>query len=126
VAGFAGQPPAGSVRATASGGGVLSSRAAAQGTREGSRRRRRRARARPPIYGGARRRRRDAGPDGPRAGLRQRSGLGRASGSAQSGRVDFSFFPNLFLMRKQIPEKSRNCLKARKILRKSQKFQENS
>jgi hypothetical protein len=54
VAGFAGQPPAGSVRATASGGGVLSSRAAAQGTREGSRRRRRRARARPPIYGGAR------------------------------------------------------------------------
>jgi hypothetical protein len=105
---------------------VLSSRAAAQGTREGSRRRRRRARARPPIYGGARargglpRRRRDAGPDGPRAGLRQRSGLGRASGSAQSGRVDFSFFPNLFLMRKQIPEKSRNCLNARKILRKSQ------
>jgi hypothetical protein len=83
---------AGSVRATASGDDVLSSRAVAQGTREGSRRRRRRARARPPIYGGERaggglpRRRRDAGPDGPSAGLRRRSGLGRASGSAQSGR----------------------------------------
>jgi hypothetical protein len=31
-------------------------------------------------------RRRDAGPDGPRAGLRRRSGLDRASGSALSGR----------------------------------------
>jgi hypothetical protein len=36
------------------------------------------------------------------------------------------FFPNLFSMPKQIPGKSRNYLKARKILRKSQKFQENS
>jgi hypothetical protein len=26
------------------------------------------------------------------------------------------FFSNLFLMQKQIPEKSRNCVKARKIL----------
>jgi hypothetical protein len=101
----------GSVRATASGGGVLSSRAAAQGTREG-RRRRRRARARPPIYGGARasgglpRRRRDAGPDGPRAGLRRRSGLGRASGSAQSGRLDFLLiFQNIF----QCKSKSGKC-----------------
>jgi hypothetical protein len=79
--------------------------AAAQGTREG-RRRRRRARARPPIYGGARaggglpRRRRDPGPDGPRAGLRRRSGLGRASGSAQSGRVDLLFFRNIFQCKK--------------------------
>jgi hypothetical protein len=55
------------------------------------------------------------------------SGLGRASGPAQSGRiVFFFFFLNSFLMRKQFPGKSRNCLKARKILRKSQKFQENS
>jgi hypothetical protein len=50
--------------------------------------------------------------------------LGRAARSAQSGRV--VFFSNLFLMRKQIPKYSRNCLKARKILRKSQKIQENS
>jgi hypothetical protein len=48
------------------------------------------------------------------------------TGSAQTGRIGFLFFTNLFLMRKQIPEKSRNCLKARKILRKSQKIQENS
>jgi hypothetical protein len=38
----------------------------------------------------------------------------------------FFFFEFIFLMRKQIPEKSRNCLKARKIFQKSQKFQENS
>jgi hypothetical protein len=44
-----------------------------------------------------------------------RNGLGRATGSARSVGC-FSFFLNLFLMRKQIPEKSRNCLKARKIL----------
>jgi hypothetical protein len=36
------------------------------------------------------------------------------------------FFRNKFSMRKQFQEKSRSCLKARKILRKSQKFQENS
>jgi hypothetical protein len=36
------------------------------------------------------------------------------------------FFQNKFSMRKQFQEKSRSCLKARKILRKSQKFQENS
>jgi hypothetical protein len=33
-----------------------------------------------------------------------RSGLGRATGSAQSGRIVFLFFLNLFSMRKQIPE----------------------
>jgi hypothetical protein len=45
------------------------------------------------------------GPDGLwRAG---RSGSGRATGSTQSGRI--GFFLNLFLMLKQIPEKSRNC-----------------
>jgi hypothetical protein len=66
-------------------------------------------------------------PDGPcRAWRPGRSGLGRATGSTQSGRIGFLFFSNLFLMRKQIPEKSRNCLKARKILRKSQEFYENS
>jgi hypothetical protein len=56
-------------------------------------------------------------PDGPcRAWRPGRSGLGQATGSAQSGRIGFLFFSNLFLMRKQISEKSRNCLKARKIL----------
>jgi hypothetical protein len=86
-------------------------RVAAQGTREG-RHRRRRSRARPPIYGGARaggglpRRRRDAGPDGPHAGLRRQSGLGRASGSAQSGRVDFLFFEIFFSAKKN---KSKKC-----------------
>jgi hypothetical protein len=46
--------------------------------------------------------------DGPhRARRLGRSRLGRATGSTQSGRIVF-FFLNLFLMRKQIPEKSRN------------------
>jgi hypothetical protein len=36
------------------------------------------------------------------------------------------FFPKLFSSAKQIQEKPRKCLKAREILRKSQKFQENS
>jgi hypothetical protein len=66
---------------------------------------------------------------GPRWALAGRArvdgGLGRAFGLGP-GRIGFRFFSNLFLMRKQIPEKSRNCLKARKILRKSQKFQEHS
>jgi hypothetical protein len=89
-----------------------------------------------PFYGDARsrpRRRRCPGRRGlwPRAGWAppgQAAGPERVgpSGSARSSRVDFLFFSNLFLMRKQIPEKSRNCLEARKILRKSQKFQENS
>jgi hypothetical protein len=52
-----------------------------------------------------------------------RVGSGHGLGPIRLDR--FSFFSNLFLMRKQIPEKSRNCLKSRKILRKSQKFQEN-
>jgi hypothetical protein len=66
------------------------------------------------------------GPDGPSAGLRRLSGLGRASGSAQSGRVDILFFSKYFSVQKQIQEMFRKCLKARKIPRKSQKFQENS
>jgi hypothetical protein len=83
------------------------------------------------LYGGARRGSRAAarlaGPDGPHAGLRQRSGLGRASGSAQSGRVDILlFFSKYFSVQKQIQEMPRKCLEARKIPRKSQKFQENS
>jgi hypothetical protein len=45
------------------------------------------------------------GPDGPSAGLRRLSGLGRASGSAQSGRVDILFFRNIF----QCKNKSRKC-----------------
>jgi hypothetical protein len=49
------------------------------------------------------------------------------SGSAQLDRIGFfSFFLNLFPVRRTIPEKSVNYFKARKILRKSQKFQENS
>jgi hypothetical protein len=47
------------------------------------------------------------------------------SGSARSSRIVFLFFEFIFNA-KTIPEKPRNCLKARKILRKSQKFQENS
>jgi hypothetical protein len=46
------------------------------------------------------------------------------SGSAQLDRI--CFFSNLFLMRIQFQKTSRNCLKAQKILRKSQKFQDNS
>jgi hypothetical protein len=42
------------------------------------------------------------GPDGPSAGLRRLSGLGRASGSAQSGRVDILFFSKYFSVQKQI------------------------
>jgi hypothetical protein len=52
-------------------------------------------------------------------------GLGRASGPAQSGRIGF-FFQNLIPVRKIIQKNSVNYFKARKILRKSQKFQENS
>jgi hypothetical protein len=63
------------------------------------------------------------GPGGPVAGP-ERVGSGHRLGPIRKG--SFLFFSNLFLMRKQIPEKSRNCLKARKILRKSEKFQENS
>jgi hypothetical protein len=59
-----------------------------------------------------------AGADGP-----ERVG---PSGSARSSRIDFSFFIEFIFNAKIIPEKPRNCLKARKILRKSQKFQENS
>jgi hypothetical protein len=38
----------------------------------------------------------------------------------------FIYFPNFIFSAKTIPGKPRNCLKARKILRKSQKIQENS
>jgi hypothetical protein len=67
---------------------------------------------------------------GPRWALAGRArvggGLGRAFGLGP-GRIGFRFFFEfIFLMQKQIPEKSRNCLKARKILEKSQNFQENS
>jgi hypothetical protein len=48
------------------------------------------------------------------------------SGSARSSRIGFVYFFEFIFNVKTIPEKSRNCLKARKILRKSQKFQENS
>jgi hypothetical protein len=47
------------------------------------------------------------------------------SGSARSKRRRFVFFEIIFNA-KTIPEKSRNCLKARKILEIFQKFQENS
>jgi hypothetical protein len=51
-----------------------------------------------------------------------RSGSGLRARPRKEGFVFFEFIFNA----KTIPEKSRNCLKARKILRKSQKFQENS
>jgi hypothetical protein len=55
------------------------------------------------------------------AGRSGRTGSGLQARPVRN-RIGFSFFSNLFLMRKQIPEKSRNCVKARKILRKSQKI----
>jgi hypothetical protein len=65
--------------------------------------------------------------DGPWRAWPARAQVGWVGPQARPNPIDrFFFFSNLFLMRKQIPEKSRNCLKARKILRKSQKFQENS
>jgi hypothetical protein len=48
------------------------------------------------------------------------------SGSAQTEGIVFLFFSNLFLMLETIPENLEIVLKARKILEKSQKFQENS
>jgi hypothetical protein len=53
-------------------------------------------------------------------------GLGWAGAGAGRPKPEGEVYLNLFLMRKQIPEKSRNCLKARKILQKSQKLQKNS
>jgi hypothetical protein len=49
------------------------------------------------------------------------NGLGRAAGSAQSGRMVL-FFSNLFFMAETIPEITKILLKARKILEKSQKL----
>jgi hypothetical protein len=73
------------------------------------------------LYGGAR-----AACPRRRRGLRACSdGAGWVEPRARPNPVD-RFFSKLPLMQKQFPEKSRNCLKARKILRKSQKFQENS
>jgi hypothetical protein len=133
---FEGQPPAGlcgsalqqAARAATSARRrrAVAARAARKGVGA------RAALARPPLLWGMRaaaalpRRRRDAGPDGPRAGLWRRSGLGRASGSAQSGRVDFLFFPKYFSVQKQIQEMPRKCLEPRKIPRKFRKFQVNS
>jgi hypothetical protein len=48
------------------------------------------------------------------------------TGSAQSGRIGFPLFSNLFLIPETIPENLEIVLKARKILEKSQKIQENS
>jgi hypothetical protein len=62
-----------------------------------------------------------AGP-GHQAGGRGSERVG-PSGSAQTERIVFFEF---IFNAKTIPEKSRNCLKAWKILRKSQKIQENS
>jgi hypothetical protein len=57
----------------------------------------------------------------------QRARLGRGGSGlrARPGRVGFYFFEFIFNA-KTIPEKSRNFLKARKIIQKSQKLQENS
>jgi hypothetical protein len=76
------------------------------------------------LYGGAR-----AACPRRRRGLRAQMGPARAcSGGAgwvepqaRPNPVD-RFFLKLPLMQKQFLEKSRNCIKARKILRKSQKF----
>jgi hypothetical protein len=51
---------------------------------------------------------------------------GRAFWLNPSRKDRVSFFSEFIFNAKTIPEKSRNCLKARKILRKSQNFQENS
>jgi hypothetical protein len=59
-------------------------------------------------------------------GGRAGAGWVEPTGSTQSGRVGLVFFFEFIFNAKTIPEKPRNCLKARKILRKSQKFQENS
>jgi hypothetical protein len=59
------------------------------------------------------------------AGPKRVGGLGRASGSAQSGRFSF-FFEKIFSVQKNSRQNSSNSFKALKILRKSQKLQENS
>jgi hypothetical protein len=67
-------------------------------------------------------------PSGGCGGLAKRpGGTGRLKrmGLAQLERK-FIYFPNLIFSAKIIPGKPRNCLRVRKILRKSQKFQENS
>jgi hypothetical protein len=75
------------------------------------------------------RRARTPRPAGGGGALAMRPGLAMGLGARAQpvrNRIGFSLlFSNLFLMRKQFSEKSRNCLKPRKILRKSQKFQEN-
>jgi hypothetical protein len=64
---------------------------------------------------------------GERSSVRGLVGCGSAFGLGldEKDKVLY-FFPKLFSSAKQIQEKPRKCLKARKILRKSQKSQENS
>jgi hypothetical protein len=62
-------------------------------------------------------------PPGQRLGQRGRTGSGLR---ARPVRIGFLFFLNLFPVRKIIQKDSVNYFEARKILRKSQKFQENS
>jgi hypothetical protein len=51
---------------------------------------------------------------------------GRAFGLGPMKKDLFCFFPKLLFNAKTIPGNPRKCFEARKILRKSQKFQENS
>jgi hypothetical protein len=65
--------------------------------------------------------------EGVAVALRKRPGsMGRLlrMGLAQLERK-FIYFPNFIFSTKTIPGKPRNCLKALKILRKSQKFHKN-
>jgi hypothetical protein len=60
---------------------------------------------------------------GQRLGLAE---MGRAYGLGPDRKGIVFLISEFIFNAKTIPVKTRNCLKARKILRKSQKFQENS
>jgi hypothetical protein len=57
------------------------------------------------------------GPNGPSAGMRRRSGLGRASGSAQSSRVDILFF-EIFFSAKTNPRNAQKMFRGTKNTQK--------
>jgi hypothetical protein len=70
-----------------------------------------------------------AGPSGLERAQAVRTGSGLGARPVRNRIVFFFFFfffHNLFPVPKQFQQKHRNCLKARKILRKSQKFPKNS
>jgi hypothetical protein len=55
-----------------------------------------------------------------------RAGAGKTFGLGPGGKDEFLLFSEIIFNAKTIPAKTRNCLKARKILRKTQNFHENS